>query len=117
MPKATVICYLFSLLFYGMGYLKMLVLKNAVVNNYDYTIYVSLATTYFVLTIFLAVIGSLFFYVKTIKDQEIIEINSIEYRLKKRTRSDIRRRVNISEAKAQLSQPEYVVKLDRRMSS
>ena len=115
MSKTTVICYLSSLLFYGMGYSKMLVLKNVDVNTYDFTIYVSLATVYFVLTIFLAVIGSLFFYVKTIKDQETIEINNIEYRVEKGRGSDIRRRASISEPKAQLSQ--YGVELDRRMSS
>ena len=98
MPKATAICYLSSFLFYGMGYLKTLVLKNVDVNTYDYTKYVSLATTYFVLAIFLVIIGSLFFCVKTIIDQETIEISNTEYRVK-----------------AQLSRFKYDVKLDRRL--
>ena len=99
-PKSTAICYFSSFLFYGMGYLKTLVLKNTDVNTYDYTKYVSLATTYFVLAIFLVIIGSLFFYLKTIRDQETIEISKTEYRVK-----------------AQLSQFKYDVKPDRRMSS
>jgi len=103
-PKATVICYLSSLVFYGMEYSEMLVLKNVDVNAYDYSIYVSLATAYLVLTIFLAITGSLFFYVKTIKDQEIIG-------------SDNRRRASTPEKKARLPQPMYGVDLERRMSS
>jgi len=50
MPKATAICYLSSLLFYGMGFSKITVLKNAVteyVNTYDYTTNVFLATGVF----------------------------------------------------------------------
>ena len=75
MPNLTAVCYLFSLLFYGIGYSKTLVFKNAVeVNAYGY---VSQATVYFVLAIFLAVIGSLFFY---IKHNRIIEMKDIEFR-------------------------------------
>jgi len=77
MPNATTICYLSSLLFYGMGYSKMLVLKNPVTEHVN--IHVSLATSYFVLTILFAVIGSLFFYDKNNRDQEIIEINDINF--------------------------------------
>lgn len=79
MPKLTAVFYLSSLLFYGMGYLKILVLKNVDVNTYDFTRYVSLATAYFVVTILFAVIGSLFFCVRTIKINETIEINNIKY--------------------------------------
>jgi hypothetical protein len=46
-------------------------------HTYDYNIYVSLATGYFVLAVFFAVIGSLLFYVKNNREQEIIEINDI----------------------------------------
>ena len=60
MRNATLICYLFSLLSFGIGYSKTLVYKNAIieqVNTYDYTINSSLATSFFVLTIFFAVAG------------------------------------------------------------
>ena len=121
MPNVTTICYLSSLLFYGMGYSKMLVFRNAVteqVNTYDYNIYVSLATGYFVLAIFFAVIGSLFFYVKNNRVQEIIEIyDDIEFRGKAGRESDDRRRASILQVKAQLTQSEYSLDLDRIMSS
>jgi len=86
MQNVTVICYLSSILFYGMGYLKTLVIRNAVskhLTTYDYTIYVSLATGYFVLAIFFAVIGSLFFYVKNNRNQNVIKITEIKLRAKK----------------------------------
>lgn len=117
MPIVTAICYLSSLLFCGMGYSKMLVLNNGHVNTYDYTLYVSLATGYFVLTIFLVVIGSLFFYVENIRDEELSEINDIEFRIKAGGGANDRRRVGTPQVRAQLSQSEYGVKLDRRMSS
>lgn len=117
MPKVTVICYLSSLLFYGMGYSKMLILKNADVNTYDFTSVVSLATAYFVLTIFLALIGSFFLYVKTLKGQETHEIYNMEYRVKENRRSYDGRRGRIFEIKAQLSPSKYVEDLERRMSS
>ncbi|MDP4159980.1 MAG: hypothetical protein Q8911_09505 [Bacillota bacterium] len=79
MPNVTAICYLSSLLFYGMGYSKTLVIKDAfTINTYDYTINVSLATGYFVFASLSAVIGSLFFYVKKYSEQEIIEQEIIE---------------------------------------
>ncbi|MDA8222985.1 hypothetical protein [Desulfosporosinus sp.] len=116
MPNVTVICYLSSLLFYGMGYSKVLLIKDVITaqaNTYDYTIYISLATTYFVLAIFFAVIGSLIFYVKIHRKQEIITMNGLEFS----RRSDERRRASILKVKAQLSQPEYGLELERRMSS
>lgn len=120
MPNVTAICYLSSLLFYGMGYLKTLVIKNAVAEHiitYDYTFYVSLATGYFVLAIFFAVIGSLFFYVKNNKNQKIIQIKDIEFRVIAGKGSNDRRRASIPELKAQLTQPEYGLDLYKRMSS
>ncbi|WP_407311386.1 hypothetical protein [Desulfosporosinus sp. SB140] len=116
MPKITTICYLFSLLFYGMGYLKMLVLKDADWGTNDYTFYVTLATIYFVLTIFSAVIGSLCFYVKVIKSREITEVNCIEYKVKAGRGTNKRRRSSALEVKAQLLS-ECEVKLERRLSS
>lgn len=100
MPKESAICYLSSLLFYGMGYSKMLVLNIGHLNTYDFTRYVSLATVYFVLTIFLAVIGTLFLYV--------------EFRVKAGRRLDKRRRASIPKVKAQ---SKYGIDLERRMSS
>lgn len=67
MRNVTVSCYLFSLLSFGMGYSKMLVYKNAItehVKTYDYTIDLSLATSFLVLTIIFAVIGFTLFFVK-----------------------------------------------------
>ena len=120
MPNVTIICYLSSLLFYGVGYSKMLVFMNAVtehVNTYDYNIYVSLATGYFVLAIFFAVIGSLFYYIKNKRKQEVCGINDIGFREKASRKSNNRRRASIIEVKAQLTQSEYGLDLDRRMSS
>jgi len=110
-PKKTVICYLSSLLFYGMGYSKMLILKTGYVNTH-----VTLGMVYFVLTIFLAVIGSFFLYVKYIQNQGI-EINDMEFRVKAGRGLDGRRRASIPEVKAQLSQSKYSMDLERRMSS
>ncbi|MBC2724194.1 hypothetical protein [Desulfosporosinus sp.] len=79
MPKITAISYVFSLLFYAMGYLKTLVIKNSVagqVNTYDFTMNVSLATSYFVFAIVLAVIGSLFLYLKKSRDRGILKKNA-----------------------------------------
>lgn len=70
-------CYLSSLLFYGIGYWKTLVIKNAVtlhLNVYDYTNSISIATGYFVLAILFALMGSLIFYVKRIQESEITDI-------------------------------------------
>lgn len=121
MPNITTIFYISSLLFYGMGYSKTLVIQNAVaehLNTYDYTMYVSLATVYFVLAIFCAIIGSFFFYIKSNKDQKISHIKNLEFKVK----ADVglvnrRRHASISEVKAQLRQAEYGLNLERRMSS
>jgi len=119
MPYITALCYLSSLLAYRMGYLEMLVFKNAVidhVNNYDYNIHVSLATSYFVLAIFFAVIGFLFYYVKNNRAQEIIEINDIEFRGKAGRESDDRERASLLEVRFNQRSTEYVP-LDRMKSS
>jgi len=65
MLNVTVICYLISLMFYGMGSSKMGDLNNAVT-----------ATSYFVLAIFFAVIGFMFYYVKNKRTVAIIESRS-----------------------------------------
>lgn len=119
MTNVTAICYLSSLLFFGLGFSKMLVLKNAVieyVNTYDYTNNVSLATGYFVLAIFFAVIGSLFFYVKNNREPEIIQVDDIEFRGKAVSGLDNRRRTSIPEVKAKRSKSVHTMDLERRMS-
>lgn len=67
--NVTAICYFLSLLSFGMGYSKVLIYKNAIkehinINTYDYTVDLSLATSFLVLTIFLAVIGFIFYTFK-----------------------------------------------------
>jgi len=94
--------------------MKTLVPANC--NVYDYTNYVSLATGYFVLAILLTVIGSLVFYVKNNREQEIIEMKDIECREKTGAKSDDRRRASKLEVKTQLTQSEYNLDLDRMMS-
>jgi len=60
-----------------MGFLETLAIKDGVAEHggatFD-TFHVSVATGYFVLAIFLAVIGSLFFYTKLSREQESIKI-------------------------------------------
>ena len=101
MQNVTAICYLFSLLFYGLGYFKTFDIRNAVqeyITTYDYTIYISMATVYFVLAIFFAIMGSLFFCIKNNRNQKVMKI------------TDIKLRTN----KIQLSMPEYSQDLYRR---
>jgi len=119
MPKVTAISYIFSLMFYGMGYLKTLVINNAItelLNTYDFTINASLATGYFVLAIFFALTGSLLFYVKYNRDQKI-KMKDLELRVISSRGLDDRRRASIPELNPQLTQPKYGLDLYRRMSS
>lgn len=77
MQNVTVICFLSSLLSYAMGFSKTLVLKNGVaehINTYEYNIHVTLATSYYVLAIFLSVIGCLFYFAKNKKTQKIAKV-------------------------------------------
>lgn len=91
MPNLSVACYLSSLIFYGLGYSKAMVIENAV-NTFDYTINVSIATGYFVFAIVLTVIGSLFFFVMYTKEQEVAKIRDIELRIKSGRQFDAGRR-------------------------
>ncbi|MDR3600732.1 MAG: hypothetical protein P4L49_09680 [Desulfosporosinus sp.] len=97
MAYVIAICYLSSLVSYGMGYSEMLVFKNAVIKQLiipDYTIQVSLATGYFILAIFFAVIGS-FLYVRNNSKQAINEFkdsNVIKFKGKAVRESNNRRR-------------------------
>jgi len=107
MPYVTAICYLFSLVFYGIGYLEVLVLKNAVTeysSTYDYNIHVSLATSYFVLAIVFTIIGTIFFCVKNNRTQAIIEMNDPEFRGKIDRESDDSGLASLPQVKAQLVQ-------------
>lgn len=116
MLNTTIICYFISLLFYGMGISRILVIKSAVTEHtFNYTINVTLATSYFVLAIFFTLIGSLYYYYKNNFEQEIVEINDKEFRVSASTELNDRRRVSIFEVKDQLAQSQYA--LDRRMSS
>lgn len=75
MPNVTVICLLFSLLSYGMGFSKTLILNNSAepINTYAY-INVSLAAGYYVLAIFFSVIGCFFYFVKKKKARAMTEV-------------------------------------------
>ena len=78
MRNVTVICYLFSLLSFGMGYSKVLVYKNAImeqVNTYDYISALSLTTSFFVLAIFFAVIGFAIYTLRIIEHKIYNEPN------------------------------------------
>ena len=103
MPKQTIVCYLFSLLFYGMGSSQMSVLNSGYLNTNGFTANVLQATVYFVLSIWFIVIGSIYYYVMA--------------RGKRARRLRYRRRVAKSSAVAQLSQFEYNVDLVRRKIS
>ncbi|MDQ7097139.1 hypothetical protein REC12_26430 [Desulfosporosinus sp. PR] len=116
MPKITVICYLFSLLCYGLGSWKMSALKNLNWAMTDYTVYVSLATVYFVLTIFLLVLGSFFFLARILKEREVAVADCISPKAEAARRVDKSRWRSASGVKVQLPS-NYDVKLERRLSS
>lgn len=91
MPNATVICYLASVLSYGMGFSKMLVLNDVATGHlttYDFNIHVSLATGYFVLAIFFAVCGFLFYTLRVLESNKLSELSDIEFRGKARELAD-----------------------------
>lgn len=97
MSTVTIICYLFSLLSYAMGYLKLLYIQNTViehVSTYDYYIQVSLVTSYFVSAIFFAVIGFLFFCVRNNSREhdsvKIMTSNTLKKPLENRMIEEIR---------------------------
>jgi len=104
-PKETVICYLSSLLFYGMGYSNMADLNTKHINTYDATIYVTFATAYFVLTIFLAVFGSCIFQIKAFNTKDI-KINEIEFEVKAGRGFANRKRASLLEVNDRFSLPE-----------
>lgn len=110
MPKITAACYIFSLLFYGLGYFKMSALNVGQLDAYTYTEYVFQATLFFVLTNFLIIVGTGIYYIK-------ITNHDIKVRVKAYERSSHRRRVNVPKVKTQFSRPMYGIELDRRMSS
>jgi hypothetical protein len=69
MRNVTVICYLFSLLSFGMGYSKVLAYKNAMMEQ------VNTATSFFVLAIFFAVIGFAIYTLRTMEHKIYNEPN------------------------------------------
>lgn len=82
MPNVTVISYLFSLIFFGMGFSKMFVLSNPVtehMNTVNYNTQVTLATSFFVLAIFTAVIGFLFFALRIIESKNLLKLCDVEF--------------------------------------
>jgi len=92
MPKATVICFISSLLSYGMGSSKISSLKNAVTVNsstYDSNILVSIATGYFVLAIIFALTGFFFYIIKQNKKQKCIKLNDMNFRRTPRREREI----------------------------
>ena len=82
MPNVTVICFISSLLSYGMGFSKISSLKNALTDNigtYDSNILVSIATGYFVLAVFFAVIGFVF-YTSNLKRRKKFKLSPMNFR-------------------------------------
>lgn len=66
MRNLRVICYLFSLLSFVVGYLNVLGYKNVVFQNVYDTISLSIATSFLVLAIFFSVIGFAFYTLEII---------------------------------------------------
>lgn len=121
MPKVTVVCYIASLLFYGFGYSKNLMFNAGQIYTYDDSFNLYLATIYYVLTIFSAVIGSLVLYLSTLrveapfKAQETMELgHSYNY---KRVRERVGEERARSKIKAQSVQYNHGVDWERRISS
>ena len=82
MPNVTVICFFSSILSYGLGFSKILSLKNAVTDNigYDFNFLVSIATGYFVLAIFFAVIGFLFYISRVKETKKLAKLSDLDFR-------------------------------------
>lgn len=110
MPRITAVCYIFSLLFYVVGYFKMSVLNGGQLDAYTYTEYVFQATLFFVLTNFLIIVGTGIYYVK-------VTNHDVNVRVKLHERPNHRRRVSVPKVKTRYSSSIYGIKLDRRMSS
>lgn len=79
MPNVTVICFFSSLLCYGLGFLKIFSLNNAIIDNigYDFNILVSIATSYFVMAIFFAVIGFLCYISNKKSNKELLKLRAM----------------------------------------
>lgn len=109
MPKLTSACYLFSLLFFGLGCLKMSVLNVGQLNASTFSEYAFQATLYFVLTNFLIVVGTGIYYVRG-------NNHDIKLRVKAYERLN-RGRISEPKVKPHFSRPMYGIELDRRMTS
>ena len=110
MPKITATCFLFSLLFFGLGSLKMSALNVGQLNAYVYTEYVFQTTLFFVLTNFLIVVGTGIYFVKTKSVDIKVRANAYE-------RSNYRKRTSVPKVKTRFSRSTYGIELHRRMSS
>lgn len=96
MPAVTVYCYLFSLGFYVAGSLKSRALEKAMsgqIAHYDVTFDISIATGCFVLTIFMAIIGTYFLFFRYLLAQKRLRRSRVRFKvnLPKATRHRIRR--------------------------
>ena len=97
MPKITAISFLTSLAFCGIGNSGLLALQNSTryVNAGDSNLHVLLTVSYFVLTIFFAVIGFVFyfynFYIRNLRENEVSGISDIEIEEKSVDNSNDRR--------------------------
>ncbi|AFM41850.1 hypothetical protein Desaci_2939 [Desulfosporosinus acidiphilus SJ4] len=115
MPKISVICFIASFLFYGLGYSKSMMFNTGHIYTYNDTLYLYLATIYYVLTIFFAVIGSLAFYIKAIAVRGKLKgKQSYEYQCLKEKAA-----VNRARSRVNIPSVEYSYRgdMERRMTS
>jgi len=91
MPNVTVICFFSSLLCYGLGFLKISSLNNALLDNinYDFSILVSIATSYFVMAILFAVIGFLCYISNKKSNKKLLKLRAMNFRSNPRQEQEI----------------------------
>lgn len=91
MPNVTVICFFSSLLCYGLGFLKISSLNNAIIDNigYDFNILVSIATSYFVMAIFFAVVGFLCYISNKKSNKKLLKLRDMNFRSNPRQEQEI----------------------------
>ncbi|MGC7872231.1 hypothetical protein ACPUYX_11965 [Desulfosporosinus sp. SYSU MS00001] len=121
MPKVTVVCYIASLMFYGFAYSRNLMFNPGQIYTFDDSFNLYLATIYYVLAIVSAVIGSLVFYLSTLRvespfeAQEAMDLgHSYKY---KRARERVSGERARSKIKAQSVQYNHGMDWERRISS
>jgi len=82
MSNLTVICFLSSLLSYGMGISKIFSLSNALTDTtgtYDVNNLVTIATVYFVLAIFFTIIGFLFHTSNIKENRKSLKLRDMDF--------------------------------------